>query len=319
MAILITGAAGFIGSTFADRLLSSGKKIIALDNFNDYYDVKIKEANIAPNLANPNYKLYRADITNAAALKKVFDENEIEAVVHLAARAGVRPSIENPRAYMDTNIIGTLNIFEEMKSRGLTKLIYASSSSVYGNCKAEKFSEDLDVSTPISPYAMTKKANEEMAHVYHKLYNISSIGLRFFTVYGPRQRPDLAINKFVQLIETDRPIPVFGDGSAVRDFTFIDDIVDGVAGSLDYVMRADKPVYEILNLGGGNPVDLNRMISTIESALGKKATIDRLPMQPGDVDRTASDCSKAKRLVGYEPKTSFKDGIDKFVAWLRQA
>lgn len=311
MNILITGGAGFIGSTLADKLLSEGNKIIVLDNFNDYYDIRLKEQNVGVNVNNPNYKLYRGDICDRDLTEKVFSKNKIDKVVHIAARAGVRPSLEDPLEYVRSNIEGTVNILEKMKAYGVKKIVFASSSSVYGNCKADKFSEDLKVTEPISPYAATKSACEQILYTYSNLYGINTVCLRFFTVYGPKQRPDLAIRKFIELIEQDKPIPVYGDGTTMRDYTFIEDIIDGICAAISY----DKTPYEIINLGGGSPITLNEMISTIEEALGKKAQINRLPMQPGDVKKTVSNITKAKKLLGYQPKTTFKEGIRKFVEW----
>ena len=310
MNILITGGAGFIGSTLAYRLISNNK-IIVIDNFNDYYDISIKENNVKNNLSNQNYTLYRADICDREIVRDIFEQNKIDIVIHIAARAGVRPSLENPLEYVRSNIEGTINILENMKNYNCKKIIFASSSSVYGNCTAEKFSEDLKVTEPISPYAATKSACEQFLYTYSKLYDIQAICLRFFTVYGPRQRPDLAIRKFIELIEQDKPIPVYGDGTTMRDYTYIDDIVDGIVKAINY----NQTKYEIVNLGGGSPVTLNQMIETIENVLRKKAIIDRLPMQPGDVNKTVSDISKAKKLFNYCPKTSFKAGITKFVNW----
>lgn len=314
MNILITGGAGFIGSTLADKLLSNSNKVIVLDNFNDYYPVEMKENNVKQHLNNPHYKLYRGDIEDSAFVNKVFEENNVEIVVHIAARAGVRPSLENPSAYAKTNIDGTINILEAMKNHNVKKLVFASSSSVYGNCKADKFSEDLKVTEPISPYAATKSACEQFIYTYSKLYDIEALCLRFFTVFGPRQRPDLAIRKFIELIEQDKPIPVYGDGSTMRDYTYIDDIIEGICSAIKY----DKTPYEIINLGGGSPVTLSQMIETIEKVLGKKARIDRLPMQPGDVDKTVSDISKAQKLIGYCPQTTFEEGIKKFIDWRKK-
>ena len=311
MNILITGGAGFIGSTLADKLIKENNKVIVIDNFNDYYSPKLKEKNVFHNLTNLNYSLYRNDICDKDAVEKIFEKNNIDCVVHIAARAGVRPSLENPLAYAETNIDGTINILEAMRKNNVKKMVFASSSSVYGNCKAEKFSEDLKVTEPISPYAATKSACEQFLYTYSKLYDIQSICLRFFTVFGPRQRPDLAIRKFIELIEQDRPIPVYGDGTTMRDYTYIDDIVSGIMSAIKY----DKTPYEIINLGGGSPVTLNEMIETIEKVLGKNAKIDRLPMQPGDVDKTVSDITKAKSLLRYEPKTTFEEGIRKFIEW----
>lgn len=311
MNILITGGAGFIGSTLADKLLEENNKIVVIDNFNDYYSPKLKEKNIKHNLDNKNYKLYRGDICDKNLLRKIFEENQIDVVVHIAASAGVRPSIENPLSYVKNNIEGTVNIVEVMKENGIKKIVFASSSSIYGNCKEEIFSEDLKVSEPISPYAASKSACEQFLYTYSKLFDIQVVALRFFTVFGPRQRPDLAIRKFIDLIKENKPIPVYGDGTTIRDYTYIDDIVDGIIGAINY---NDTP-YEIINLGGGAPVSLNQMIETIEKVLNKKAKIEHLPMQPGDVSKTAADITKAKKLLNYNPKTSFKEGIIKFIEW----
>ena len=311
MNILITGGAGFIGSTFADKMLKEDNKIIVIDNFNDYYSPKLKENNIKHNLNNKNYKLYRGDICDKSLLEKIFDENKIDVVVHIAALAGVRPSIDNPLSYVKNNIEGTVNILEVMKENNVKKIVFASSSSIYGNCLEEKFLEDLKVSEPISPYAASKSACEQFLYTYSKLYDIQVVALRFFTVFGPRQRPDLAIRKFIDLIKEDKPIPVYGDGTTIRDYTYIDDIVDGIIGAINY----NDTQYEIINLGGGAPVSLNQMIETIEKVLNKKAKIERLPMQPGDVNKTAADITKAKKLLNYNPKTSFESGIIKFIEW----
>lgn len=309
--ILITGGAGFIGSSLADALLKEGKEIIVVDNLNDYYNPEIKEKNISWALKQKNYKFYKADIENQADLAKIFNENKIDTVVHLAARAGVRPSIEHPMEYVKTNIFGTMNILEEMKKHNLKKLVIASSSSVYGNCTAEEFTEDLKVSEPISPYAATKSACEQICYTYSHLYDMNVVCLRFFTVFGPRQRPDLAINKFVRLINEGAEVPMFGDGTTRRDYTYIDDIVSGIKAAIEY----KDTKYEIFNLGGGAPVTLREMIHTIESVLGKKAIIKEYPMQPGDVYKTVSDCQKARQLLNYQSKTSFREGIENFINW----
>jgi UDP-glucuronate 4-epimerase len=314
MNILITGGAGFIGSSLADRLLSLGYNIIVADNFNDYYNPKIKEKNVSHNIGNTHYLLERMDIVDPVACDHLFTKYKFDCVVHLAARAGVRPSLENPRLYADTNIIGTINILESMKKAGCKKLIFASSSSVYGNCKAELFSEDMDVSKPISPYAATKAANESFCYTYSKLYGIKTVALRFFTVYGPRQRPDLAIRKFIELIDADKKIPVYGDGSTVRDYTFISDILSGIIAAINY----EQTPFEIINLAGGRQVSLLEMIHSIENALQKRANVEFLPMQPGDVDKTAGDISKARKLLDYNPQVSFDFGIEKTVEWLME-
>lgn len=311
MRYLITGGAGFIGSNLADKLLADGNEIVVVDNFNNYYDVAVKEANVAQALQNPNYRLYRVDIEDMPRLEAVFKAHRFDAVIHLAARAGVRPSLENPVEYVKSNILGTVNVLEAMRQFGVKKLVIASSSSVYGNCNAEIFSEDLKVTEPISPYAATKSACEQLCYTWHHLYGINVVALRFFTVYGPRQRPDLAINKFSRLIAENKPIEMYGDGSTKRDYTFIGDIVQGICASIAY----DKTAYEIINLGGGEPITLRRMIQTIEDAMGKKAEIIQKPMQPGDVNKTVCDWSKAQRLLGYRPQTTFEQGIKKFISW----
>jgi len=313
---LITGGAGFIGSSLSEELIKQGNKVIAIDNFCDFYNPKIKEYNIKKLLGNKNFKLYRKDIRDRQALKEIFDENNIDIVMHLAAMAGVRPSIENPILYQEVNCMGTQNILETMKEHNVKNLVMASSSSVYGNCKEIPFREDMVVDFAISPYAATKKANEVMTHVYHKLFDMNVIMLRFFTVYGPKQRPDLAINKFTRLMLNNEEIPMFGDGTTSRDYTYIDDIVDGIIKSCNYVLE-NKNVYEILNIGNSSPTSLKEMINTIAKVLEVEPKIKQLPMQPGDVDRTYADISKAKELIGYNPKTSFKEGIEKFVKWYK--
>ena len=312
--ILITGGAGFIGSHLADRLLNDGYIVVVADNFCDYYDVSIKENNVAHNLSNLHYKLYRADIEDMTALKAIFLAHRFDAIVHLAARAGVRPSIANPADYVKTNILGTVNVLECMREHGCKKLVVASSSSVYGNCAAKKFSEDLNVSAPISPYAATKLATEQLSYTYHHLYGINVAALRFFTVYGPRQRPDLAIAKFTRQILQNKPIEMYGDGTTSRDYTYIDDIVSGIVAAVN----SDSIGYEVFNLGGGEPINLKEMIVTIEECLGIKAIIEKKPMQPGDVEKTVCDWQKAHRLLGYAPQTEFKQGIAKYAAWLKE-
>ena len=313
----VTGGAGFIGSTLSERLLKEGNKVVVIDNFCDFYNPKIKENNIKKFLKNENHKLYRADIRNREAIKQIFDENEIDVVVNLAAMAGVRPSIENPVLYQEVNCLGLQNILEEMKLHNVKNGVLASSSSVYGNCKEVPFREDMIVDYAISPYAATKKANEVMAHVYHKLYDFNIIMLRFFTVYGPKQRPDLAINKFTRLMLEDKEIPMFGDGSTSRDYTYIDDIVDGIIKSCKYVEK-NKNIYEILNIGNSSPTSLKEMIQTIADALNVVPKINQLPMQPGDVDRTYADISKAKKMIDYQPKITFEQGIKKFAKWYKE-
>ena len=311
---LITGGAGFIGSSLADDLLEKNNRVVVIDNFCDFYDPQIKENNIKNALKKENYKLYRGDIRNKDLLNKIFNENNIDIVVHLAAMAGVRPSIENPVLYQEVNCLGTQNILECMKEKRIMNLVMASSSSVYGNSKTVPFKESDIVDFAISPYAATKKANEVMTHVYHKLYNMNVIMLRFFTVYGPRQRPDLAINKFTRLMLEGKKIPMFGDGSTSRDYTYIDDIVDGIEKSVNYCLN-NSNVYEILNLGNSSPVSLKEMINIIGKCLNVVPDIEELPMQPGDVDRTYACIDKAKLMINYNPQTSFEEGIKKFIKW----
>jgi len=313
----ITGGAGFIGSSLSKKILKEGNKVVAIDNFCDFYNPKIKEHNVKELIEDSNFKLYRKDIRDREALKEIFNDNEVDIVIHLAAMAGVRPSIENPILYQEVNCVGTQNILEEMKEHNVKKIVMASSSSVYGNCKEIPFREDMIVDFAISPYAATKKANEVMTHVYHKLFDMNVIMLRFFTVYGPKQRPDLAINKFTRLMLENKEIPMFGDGTTSRDYTYIDDIVDGVIRSCNYCIN-NKKVYEILNLGNSSPVSLKEMINTIGKVIGKEPNIKQYPMQQGDVERTYANVSKAKKILGYESKVSFENGIRSFVNWYKE-
>lgn len=314
---LITGGAGFIGSTLSKQLLKNNEKVIIIDNFCNFYNPNIKEKNIDNIKNNTNFKLYKVDIRDRLSIKKVFDENKIDVVVNLAAMAGVRPSIENPVLYQEVNCLGLQNILEEMKLHNVKNGVFASSSSVYGNCKEVPFKEDMIVDYAISPYAATKKANEVMAHVYHKLYDMNIVMLRFFTVYGPKQRPDLAINKFTKLMIEGKKIPMFGNGNTSRDYTYIDDIVDGIIKSCEFCLL-NKNVYEILNLGNSNPISLIDMIKIIGETLEIEPNIKQLPMQAGDVETTFADITKAKKLIGYEPKTPFRNGIKKFVEWYKE-
>ena len=314
----ITGGAGFIGSTLTQKLLESGNRVITIDNFNAYYDPKIKEKNIKDFIKNPNYKMIEGDIRNQEDIRTIFDTYQIDVIIHLAAMAGVRPSIENPILYQEVNGVGTQNVLEEAHLHNIKNLVMASSSSVYGNCKEVPFREDMIVDYAISPYAATKKANEVMAHVYHKLYNMNILMLRFFTVYGPKQRPDLAINKFTKLMLENKEIPMFGDGSTSRDYTYIDDIVDGIVKSCAYVME-NSNVYEIINIGSNNPISLKEMIEVIGKELHIEPKIKELPMQPGDVDRTYADITKAKNLIGYAPSISFEEGIKRCIKWYKES
>ncbi len=313
MKALVTGAAGFIGSHLCERLIVEGCDVVGLDNFDDFYDPAVKRANIAECVQNERFELVEGDIRDAEAVKSILGKGDIDIIIHLAAKAGVRPSIENPVGYQDVNINGTVVLLEATKEFGVKKFVFGSSSSVYGNNEKVPFSETDNVDFPISPYAATKKAGELICHTYSHLYDIDMTCLRFFTVYGPRQRPDLAIYKFCKLIAADEVIPVFGDGSMKRDFTYIDDIIDGIVAA-----TANCRGYEIYNLGESRPVRLDELIGEIEKALGKQAVINRLPMQPGDVKQTYADVTKAKERLGYKPKTDFTVGLKRFVEWLRK-
>ena len=312
--ILITGGAGFVGSHLVDRLLYEGAgHVSVIDDFNDFYDPAIKRANVSRHEQNSTYRLFEADIRDRASLQKIFADNAFDCIVHLAARAGVRPSLAEPLLYAETNINGTLNLLELARAHGIKQFIFGSSSSVYGINAKVPFCEDDPIRQPISPYAATKAAGELICHTYTHLYGIRSVCLRFFTVYGPRQRPDLAIHKFARLISAGKPIPVFGDGTTRRDYTFIDDIIAGVRAAIDY----DKSDYEVINLGESRTVELRELIALIEKKLGATAMIDRQPLQPGDVPQTFADITKARRLLGYDPKTQIEDGIRKFVEWFQ--
>lgn len=317
--ILITGGAGFIGSHLVDRLLSEDEwQVTVVDDFNDFYDPAIKHENTNRAANNPNYRLVEADIRDQPALRRVFEEGRFQCIVHLAARAGVRPSLEQPQLYAETNINGTLNLLELAREHSIRQFVFGSSSSVYGINAKVPFSEDDPIHQPISPYAATKGAGELLCHTYTHLYGIRTVCLRFFTVYGPRQRPDLAIHKFARLISEGRPIPVFGDGTTRRDYTFIDDIIAGVRASIDYVGDAAKSNYEVVNLGESRTVELRELIALLEKELDLHAVIDRKPLQPGDVPQTFADISKARALLGYDPQTQIEDGIKKFVEWFRK-
>ncbi|NIF07804.1 NAD-dependent epimerase/dehydratase family protein [Chryseobacterium sp. Tr-659] len=336
MIYLITGGSGFIGSHLIEQLLRNGHSVINIDNFDDFYpyQVKIKntlesigkisdfefsdktkDINRLISLSNTGqYTLYYQDIRDKNGLENIFKNHSIDMVIHLAALAGVRPSIERPLEYEEVNVRGTMNLWELCKDFNIKKFICASSSSVYGNNEKTPFSETDNVDNPISPYASTKKSGEVIGHVYHKLYHIDMIQLRFFTVYGPRQRPDLAIHKFAKLISNEQEIPFYGDGNTARDYTYIDDIIDGILRSILYLEK-NNGVYEILNLGENEVVTLSEMVTTLENALGKTANKKILPMQPGDVIKTNADITKAKDLIGYHPGTDFQNGIKKFVEW----
>ncbi len=313
MKVFVTGAAGFIGSHLCERFVTQGIHVVGLDNFDSFYDPEVKRQNLSGLMHTPLFDLAEADIRDEHVLHRIMAD-PIDVVVHLAAKAGVRPSIEDPLGYQDVNIRGTMEVLESARRFGVRKVIFASSSSVYGNNPKVPFSETDNVDNPISPYAATKKAGELLCYTYSHLYDMSITCLRFFTVYGPRQRPDLAIHKFARLIEQGQPIPVFGDGSMRRDFTYIDDILDGVVAAME---RCEG--YEIYNLGESRPVRVDELIAKLEQALGKPAIIERLPMQPGDVNQTYADIDKARRELGYDPKTTLEEGLKAFVEWLRNS
>lgn len=336
MTYLVTGGSGFIGSHLVEELLKNGHSVINIDNFDDFYDYKIKINNTLESLGrktqfaytdkdsdikklisetdSETYKLYYQDIRDKFSLQQIFNNYKIDLVVHLAALAGVRPSIERPLEYEEVNIRGTMNLWELCKEFGINKFVCASSSSVYGNNEKTPFSETDNVDRPISPYAATKKCGEILGHVYHHLYRIDMVQLRFFTVYGPRQRPDLAIHKFAKLISESKEIPFYGDGTTARDYTFIDDIIDGIMKSITYLENTEN-VYEIINLGENEVINLKEMVSAIEGEMQKEAAKKPMPLQPGDVSKTNADISKAKYLIGYQPGTNFQNGIKKFVEW----
>ncbi|RKS96689.1 GDP-mannose 4,6-dehydratase [Chryseobacterium defluvii] len=336
MNYLVTGGSGFIGSHLVEQLLKNGHSVINIDNFDDFYSYQIKIKNTLESVGRPsdfefsdketdieklifiskssNYTLYYQDIRDKKGMDKIFTNHKIDLVIHLAALAGVRPSIERPLEYEEVNIRGTMNLWELCKEHGIKKFICASSSSVYGNNEKIPFAETDNVDHPISPYAATKKCGEILGHVYHQLYNVDMIQLRFFTVYGPRQRPDLAIHKFTKLIAENKEIPFYGDGTTARDYTYIDDIIDGITKSIGY-LENHSDVYEIINLGESEVINLSEMLSTIENTLDKTTTKKILPLQPGDVQKTNADITKARTLIGYQPDTHFQNGIKKFVEW----
>ena len=312
MKVLVTGGAGFIGSHLVERLLAEGHQVAILDDFNDFYDPEIKRGNIAA--VADKITVHRADLRDARAVREVFHREEFGTVIHLAARAGVRPSIGHPQLYYDVNVGGTLHLLEAAREVGIDRFIFASSSSVYGLAKTVPFSEDLHLTQTVSPYAATKIAGEFLCSTYSHLYRMRVVALRFFTVYGPRQRPDLAIHKFTRRIWKGEGIDQFGDGTTRRDYTYIDDIIQGVMASLGY----DGPLFDIFNLGESETIQLKDLIAAIEAALGRKAKINLLPEQPGDVPLTCADIAKARRLLGYQPTTPLHVGLPRFIEWFQQ-
>jgi UDP-glucuronate 4-epimerase len=311
MRVLVTGGAGFIGSHLVERLLEQDHEVVCFDNFNDFYDPRIKRRNVQAAFTNPRYTLVDGDILDMELLERVFREGGFDTVVHLAAYAGVRPSIESPQQYQKVNVEGTVNLLEQCRAHGVGRFVFASSSSVYGGRTQAPFCETDDVMRPISPYAATKVAGEALCFTYHHLFGIDIHALRFFTVYGPRQRPEMAIHLFARHILDGAPITLFGDGTAARDYTYVDDVVYAVARSAQTAKG-----YEVINIGGSRTTTLARLVELLEQRLGRKALIERRPDQAGDVPLTFASVDKARRLLGYEPRIGMEQGIDRFCAWL---
>src|SRR5881628_251969 len=309
MRVLVTGGAGFIGSHLVEKLLASGHEVVILDDFNDFYDPQTKHANIA-GLAR-DVTIYHVDLRDSELVRNLFHREKVDAIAHLAARAGVRPSIQQPRLYYDTNVTGTLHLLEAARVTGIERFIFASSSSVYGASKAIPFSEDEHLRQTLSPYGATKVAGEFLCSTYSYLYNMRVVALRYFTVYGPRQRPDLAIHQFTRRIYAGQPIDQFGDGTTRRDYTYIDDVIQGTMAALQY----EGPLFDIFNLGESETIQLKDLIVAIENALGKRAKFNRLPEQPGDMPLTCADISKARKLLGYKPTTRLSEGLPRFIDW----
>jgi UDP-glucuronate 4-epimerase len=313
MRILVTGGAGFIGSHLVEKLLGAGHTVAILDDFNDFYDPQIKRANIAA--VSKDIAIHQVDLRDNGAVRNLFHGEKFDIIFHLAARAGVRPSIQHPQLYFDTNVNGTLHLLEAARMTGIERFVLASSSSVYGISKTIPFSEDLHLTQTISPYAASKIAAEFLCSTYSHLHSLRVVALRYFTVYGPRQRPDLAIRQFTKRILAGLPLDQFGDGSTRRDYTYIDDIIQGTMAALKY----DGPMFDIFNLGESETIQLKDLVAALETAIGKKAKINQLPEQPGDVPMTCADISKAQRLLGYKPATRFSEGLPRFVEWFRSA
>ncbi len=313
MKVLVTGGAGFVGSTLVDRLLERGDEVICLDSFDDFYDPSIKRRNIETVSQHPGFSLLEGDIRDGAVMKSLREERSFDSIIHTAARAGVRPSIEQPALYEDVNIKGTMNLLELARQVKPANFVFLSSSSVYGVNKKVPFSETDPVDHPISPYAATKKACELICHTYHHLYDLDITCVRPFTVYGPRQRPEMAIHKFTRMIDRGETVPMFGDGTSRRDYTYIDDLVEGILRALDRPMG-----YDVMNLGEHDTIALRELIALIEKNLGKKARIKRLPDQPGDVPVTYADITRAKERLGYAPQVKVTEGVQRFVEWYKE-
>jgi len=310
--VLVTGGAGFIGSHLAERRVAAGDRVTVLDDFNDYYDPSAKRQNVAGLASDPNFHLVEGDIRDRSLVFSLFRDGRFDAVVHLAARAGVRPSLKDPVLYEEVNCVATIHLLQAAVAHGRPKFVFASSSSVYGINSKLPFSEDDPIERPVSPYATTKRGGEFFCFNYHHLHGQDVHCLRFFTVYGPRQRPEMAIAKFTAAIEAGHSVPFYGDGSSRRDYTYIDDVLDGIEAAVERCRG-----FEIVNLGGAHPVTLAELVAGIENATGKRARLERLPDQPGDVPVTYADVAKAKRLYGYEPKVPLEEGLARYVAWYR--
>ena len=309
MRILVTGGAGFIGSHLVEKLLAAGHEVVILDDFNDFYDPQIKHANIAG--FAKDVTVYHVDLRDGGSVRSLFHREKVDAIAHLAARAGVRPSIQHAQLYCDTNVSGTLHLLEAARVTGVERFIFASSSSVYGASKTIPFSEEQHLIQTLSPYGATKVAGEFLCSIYSHLFQMRVVALRYFTVYGPRQRPDLAIHQFTRRIYAGQPIDQFGDGSTRRDYTYIDDVIQGTMAALQY----QGPLYDVFNLGESETIQLKELISAIENVLGKKAKVNRLPEQPGDMPLTCADISKARKLLAYKPTTKLSEGLQKFIDW----
>lgn len=314
--IIVTGCAGFIGSHLSETLLNKGFKVIGIDNLDPFYDPAIKRSNLGNFIDHGNFEFFESDLTDEDSTFKIFNKGA-DVVVHLAGKAGVRPSIEDPQSYIEDNITATRVVLSAMQKNNLRKLAFASSSSVYGNNPNTPWSEDLNVDNPISPYAFSKKSCELLNHTWHHLYDLDIINMRFFTVYGPRQRPDLAIHKFIRMMFDGTPLTLFGDGTTSRDYTYISDTVSGIIGAISYLMNHEK-IFETVNLGNNHPVSLNNLVTKIAEAIGTEPAIERLPMQPGDVNITFANIDKAGNMFGYKPELKLEDGIRSFVNWYKE-
>jgi UDP-glucuronate 4-epimerase len=318
--VVVTGAAGFVGSHVVDRLLADGYAVLGVDNFDPFYARAIKERNLEGAHGHPGFRFCEGDLRDGVFLRQLFAEARPEAVVHMAARAGVRPSIQQPEAYYDLNVMGTLRLLEAMREAGVGALVFGSSSSVYGVRTDDRpFVEEDTADLPVSPYAATKRAGELLCHTYHHLHGLSCFCLRLFTVYGPRQRPDLAIHKFTRALARGEPVSVYGDGGALRDYTYVDDTVDGVVRALHKVSeRSGGPVFDTLNLGAGRTTSVNELVRLLVGTMGIEPTIEHLPAQPGDVPRTWADITRARTILGYEPQVTLDEGLRRFVVWFEE-